>query len=487
MSRSDHALTEATVGGSLRSGSIGVGHIVFFVVSAAAPLSGVVLGVPVIIGLGNGVGAAGAFIISALILLLFSIGYTAMSRQIVNAGGFYTFIAQGLGRAAGLGAATFAIFSYTAIQAGMFGALGGYVNPLVKQYLSVNISWWIYALLGVTVCWLLGVRQVHLGATVLGIMLVLETSLILVLDAVIFVSGGASGGGPTALSWEPFDPKSIFAGAIGIAMVFAYTSFIGFEATVIYGEEAIEPRRTVPRATYIALVTMGVFYAASTWLIINSIGIEEVVAIARRDPGNFAATSIKQFLGGTAVNIMDLLIVTSIFAAVLAFHNTIARYLYALGRQGQLWSALGKTHPERQSPHVACAVQAVSAAVIVVAFAIAGAPPYTGLYVWATGIGAICIILLQAVASVAVFAYFRKSTVDNRPWHTLVAPALSVLALMSLAGISLSNFSLLVGDPGTLAISALAALPLIAALLGVGRALWLRTHRPAEYAKIGAV
>ncbi|WP_103340778.1 APC family permease [Amycolatopsis sp. CA-126428] len=485
MSQEIHSAGKGTSTGRLRSGSIGAGHIVFFVVSAAAPLSGVVLGVPVIIGLGNGIGAAGAFVVVALVLLLFSVGYTAMSRQVVNAGGFYVFVAQGLGRVAGLGAATFALFSYTAIQAGMFGALGAYVNPLVVHYTGVDIPWWIYSLIGTALCWVLGVRQVSLGARVLGVMLVLESSLIVVLDVVIFATGGASGEGPAGLSWEPFDPKAVFAGAVGIGMVFAYTSFIGFEATVIYGEEAIEPRRTVPRATYVALITMGVFYAASTWLIINSFGIDAVVGIAAQDPGGFAERSISQTLGPAAVEIMKVLIVTSIFAAVLAFHNTLARYLFALGRQGLMWTHLGRTHHERQSPHIACTVQAVSAAVLIIVFAVAGAPPYTGLYVWATGIGAICIIVLQAVASVAVFAFFRRNSVDNRPWHTLIAPALSLLVLVSLTAVSLSNFSLLVGDPGPVAVTALAALPALAALAGAGRALWLRRKRPEQYEKIG--
>lgn len=204
--------------GRLRSGSIGTGHIVFFVVSSAAPLSGVVLGVPVIIGLGNGIGAAGTFLISALILLLFSVGYTAMSRQIVNAGGCYTFVAQGLGRVPGLGAASFALFSYTAIQAGMFGALGAFVNPLVEHYLGINGPWWVYSLLGVVLCWVLGVRQVELGAKILGVMLLLETSLILVLDVVILVTGGASQAGPAGLSMQPFNPAMVFSGALGIAM-----------------------------------------------------------------------------------------------------------------------------------------------------------------------------------------------------------------------------------------------------------------------------
>ena len=37
---------------------------------------------------------------------------------------------------------------------------------------------------------------------------------------------------------------------------------------------------------------------------------------------------------------MRALLLSSIFACLLAFHNTITRYLYALGREGLLWGFL---------------------------------------------------------------------------------------------------------------------------------------------------
>lgn len=50
-----------------------------------------------------------------------------------------------------------------------------------------------------------------------------------------------------------FDPSNILVGGLadsaGIAFAFAFASFIGFEATAIYGEKAVEPKKTVPRTT----------------------------------------------------------------------------------------------------------------------------------------------------------------------------------------------------------------------------------------------
>lgn len=485
---SNPTCTESTRGTSrLRRNAIGTSHIVFFVVSAAAPLSGVVLGVPVMIGLGNGVGAAGAFLLVTAVLLLFAVGYSAMSRHIVDPGGFYTFVTRGLGRPAGLGAATLALFAYTAIQAGMFGALGAFVDRLVRSYVGDGPPWWVYSLAGVALCLWLGVRQVDIGARVLGVMLVLESVLILALDIVVAATGGARGGGAVSLSWEPFAPSAVFAGALGIALVFAHTSFIGFEATTIYGEEARNPRRTVPRATYIALVTMGAFYAISAWLLVNAFPADQVVDIARSNPEGFAAAALTAQLGAVTADVMSVLIVTSIFAAVLAFHNTLARYMFTLGRQGLMWAPLGRCHDVRQSPQTACIVQAASAVVVLVVFAVAGADPYTNIYVWATGVGAIGVIVLQLIASIAVFAFFRRHDVDHRIWHTILSPALGLIGLLVLAVTAISNFGLLIGTESVGVATAVAAILPVVALAGVGRALWLRRHSPDAYARIGSV
>ncbi len=80
-------------------------QIVFFVVAAAAPLTAMLGAVPPAISLGNGPGLPGAYVIVGIILLLFSVGFAAMSRHVINAGAFYAYIAQGLGRPFGVGAA----------------------------------------------------------------------------------------------------------------------------------------------------------------------------------------------------------------------------------------------------------------------------------------------------------------------------------------------------------------------------------------------
>ena len=125
----------------------------------------------------------------------------------------------------------------------------------------------------------------------------------------------------------------------------------GFEATTIYSEEAKEPKRTVPRATYIAVLTIGVFFLITSWLMVNAYGDDAtwqaflVSDDLGGDPTNFLFAMAGPYIGSFLTDyVMLFLFATSIFAALLAFHNAVARYAYALGREGLVPERLGRTH-----------------------------------------------------------------------------------------------------------------------------------------------
>ena len=120
----------------LRKGALGVGFIVFFVISAAGPLTAVAGGMPIGFLLGNGAGLPSLLLIVIAILLIFSAGYTAMARHVTHAGGFYAFIARGFG-----GQLLIVIPSRDAVAVvnawNVFGGrAGNIVGPLVDALLA---------------------------------------------------------------------------------------------------------------------------------------------------------------------------------------------------------------------------------------------------------------------------------------------------------------------------------------------------------------
>lgn len=112
------------------SGNLGVPSIVFMVLAGAAPLTVVGGVMPIAFGIGNGAGVPTAFILSGLGLLLFAVGFTAMTPFVRHAGAFYSYVETGLGKRTGAGTGYVALLSYTVLYAGVYALMGtgGYVN-----------------------------------------------------------------------------------------------------------------------------------------------------------------------------------------------------------------------------------------------------------------------------------------------------------------------------------------------------------------------
>ena len=427
-------------------GSIGVVGIVFLVIAAAAPLTAIGGALPIMIATGNGSGAPMAYIVAAVVLLVFSVGYAAMSSHMTDTGAFYAYVGKGLGENVGLGAAGLALLTYTAIQAGIYGLAASTLQGLVVSYGGPDLPWWLWALVLIGIVSVLGYRSIDLGAKVLGVLLVLEIGIVLALSVAVFAQGGADG-----IDVQSFTPDAFLSGSPGIALMFAIASFIGFEATAIYGEEARDPKRTVPIATYAAVIVIGAVYAVSSWAVVLAFGSNSVADAAAADPAGLTFAAAAQFLGATWSDIIQIMLVTSLFAALLAFHNAISRYVFALARRGAAPKALARTHARHGSPHVGSIFQTLSAVLVVGLFALAGADPILQLFTWMSGLATVSILVLMILTGVAIYTFFARTRVDSRTWHTKIAPVLGTLGLLVVLGLVLDNFTLLIGGSSTIA------------------------------------
>ena len=452
-------MTSATTSTEQRhglQGSIGVAGIVFLVIAAAAPLTAIGGALPVMIAIGNGPGAPAAFVIAALVLLVFSVGYSAMSHVVTDTGAFYAYVTRGLGKSVGVGGAGLALLAYTTIQAAIYGLAAATVQDLVVSYGGPDLPWWVWAFGLMAIVGVLGYRSIDLGAKVLGVLLVLEIGVIVALSVAVFAHGGAHGIDATS-----FMPTTFFEGSPGIALMFAIGSFVGFEATAIYGEEAKNPKRTVPIATYVAVITIGVLYAVASWAVVLAFGSDNVAAAANEDTAGLVFTAAATYLGPIAAGAMAVMLVTSLFAALLAFHSAISRYVFALARQGYMPRRLANVHAKHGSPSAGSLFQSVTAALLVGGFAIAGADPVLQLFTWMSGMAIVSILALMVLTSVAIIVYFRRTSADTRLWHTRIAPVLGSIGLIAITALVIDNFTTLIGGSRLLADAFLAIIAIV--------------------------
>lgn len=486
-SASASTATERPQHGRTLTGSLGVTAIVFMVVAAAAPLTVVGGAAPLGIFLGNGVGYPAMFAISAVVLLLFSVGLATMAKHVPRPGAFFTFVGYGLGRPMGLATAYLALLTYTTIQVAVYGYMGYVLEVTVTGLGGPDLPWYLYTLAVIGLVGILGYRHIELSSKVLGVMLVGEILIVLALVAAVVASGGAEG-----LSLAPFEPANIVSGAPGVGLMFAIAAFIGFEATAIFRDEAKNPSRTIPIATYVAVIGIGVFYTLASWALVMAWGPSGVVEAAAADPGAMVIITTLNYLGPIGEVIINVLLITSMFACVLSFHNVITRYQHSMSTAGVLPRRLGDVHHRHLSPHTSSLVQTATAAVFIVAFAVLGLDPVLAVFTWFSGVATLAIAILMAITSVAVIVYFtRKRQGVASLWHTVIAPTLGLIGLVGSAVIITAYFPMLVGDVdaegvpafGALSI-ALIAVILLVPIAGYVQAMVLKARDPMAYERI---
>src|SRR4051794_13891674 len=110
--------------GALAADRLGVAAVLFFVMSAAAPLTVVAGTLTTAYAVTGTLGLPAAFVAVGVLLGVFSVGYVTMSRHLPHAGAFYAYVSHGLGRTLGVSAAWVSLLAYDLIQVSLYGAIG---------------------------------------------------------------------------------------------------------------------------------------------------------------------------------------------------------------------------------------------------------------------------------------------------------------------------------------------------------------------------
>jgi amino acid transporter len=465
--------------GALARDRLGIPAVLAFILAGVAPLTvsaGVIPSAYATTGL---TGIPAAFLVIAVTLALFATGYMAMARRITNAGAFYAFIAAGLGRIPGTAAALVALLAYSFLQVALYGAFGPAAASLAAAHLGVHARWWVWALAAWAVITVLGLLRVDVTGKVLGVLTGAEI-IVIAAEAISGLSHPAGG----HLSFTTLSPSALTSagfGAFGVLAVVAVLGFTGFEQAPVLGEEARHPRRTIPVTTYLALALIGLVYAGAAWAMAAHAGTSHVAAAATAQGPGLLFTLGSGALGQAA----QWLFLSSLFAAMLAFHNCCWRYAFALGREGVLPGVLSRTG-SNNIPKTASLVQSMTALAVIAGYALAGAPPMQDLFFDLGTTGGFGLLLLYALTSFAVIVFFARNPSQETTWARLIAPALAAILLTGIAILAVQHYATLLGvSPGSAPAWALPAGYAAAAAAGLGWGLIIKIRRPDVYATIG--
>jgi amino acid transporter len=481
------ATTPATLAGkatTLAPNRLGTGAVVCFTLAATTPITVVGAVFPTGLAITGLIAIPLAFTAIGIVLAVWAPGYVAMGRYIGNAGALYAYVARGLGRPAGVAAAWLALASYNALQVGLYGAVGVAVQPLLVRWLNWDPAWWAIALVVWALVAVLGLLQVELNGRVLAVLLIAEIAIIL-LYAIANLRHPADG----HLSVNALAPSNLAGHGIGAALALGMLAFVGVEGAVGYSEECKNPKRTVPLATFTAIAVTIIVYTLSTWSQTVAVGPDHIIETAQADGPAMYFTLAAANLGGWAADIGRVLFVTSLIAALLSFHNAVARYTFALGREAVLPRRLAHTGTRTNAPVLGSLTQSAIGLLVICGYAIAGWDPLIHLFFLLGTAGGLGVLVLITITSVAVIGYFAQHPELNAAepaWRRVAAPTIASIALVGVSYLALTRIDTLLGvAPNSPLPWAIPTTIAVLAAAGVGWGLYLRTAHPQVYATIG--
>lgn len=445
----------------LKHGAISGIALVFLVIAAAAPLGASATNTPLIFMLGNGPAAAFDFVIIGILLLIFSVGFTAMSTHITNAGAFYAYISMGLGKRFGTASGFIAVAAYNLLSVYLVSAGGTFAASILEQELGLVVPWWGVSLVLAAIILLFSYFGIEGGTKFLMVCLVCEITILAIVDFSVVFNEGLG-----AYSLSVFSLDTLVnggaAGGIGLGVCFAFLCFIGFEATAIFGEETKNPRKTIPRATFAAVIIIGVVYSFSAWSVTaatGASGAEIFAGAGAADPTSVVSVSevaydhmyhdVAVYYCGEGVgHLFNWFLLISNFASWMAAHGMASRYLYSFSRANLLPKPLEKTN-KAKSPFIACCVNMVLGLGISFIMAACGLDPYSQVGAICSAIAIVGIMAMEIIVNIAVIRYLRKHNNEEGFGHnifqTTIAPVLAFVGMGYILFLVLSNFNLLTG------------------------------------------
>ncbi|QIN30113.1 APC family permease [Brevibacterium luteolum] len=466
----------------LAARTLGVKELVFLIIAASAPLTVLAGGATTSFAVTGDLGVPVGYLVLGAVLIFFAIGYGRMSSFVRNAGAFYAYISTGIGTRLGIGASFLAMAAYNAMQIGLYGIFGFVTASFINDKLGTSLPWWACALAALIIVAVLGVRKVDLSASVLAVIVSLEFLVVIIVSAISVAVA------PEGLSAEPFLPEHWLTGSLGTLLAFGIAAFMGFESGAIYSEETKDPQRSVSKATFIAVAIIGAFYALSAWAFAMGVGPSQIIAGSQELGPDLMFAFLGEHVPVVFTDIAFILFVTSIFAALMAFHNAAARYFFSLGRARVLPAWLGHTGARTQAPVAGSLTQSGLAVVFIIVFALAGMGselgplfPVLTMFTWLTNTAAFGMVLLLCLTSLAVIGYFRTRTGAHPAFVRLWAPIIATVGLGIIFVLIMLNFDAMIDAEGSPLTWILPGAMVGTGLIGLAWGQYLKSRRPDIY------
>ncbi len=326
----------------LRAGSLSQVQTLAQSIAVIAPTGAPVMTIPLVFGLA-GEGAAIAFLISTIGVLLVALNVNQFARRSASPGSLYTYITDHMHPRWGVLAGWALLIAYVGTAASVSAGVTNYANVVLRD----SFGWQMFPVLLTTfvaaIACYLAYRDIQISTRLMLWLQAASVALISFITVGVIVRHG----------WRPdmaqLTLQGVTAEKLRLGLVLAIFSSVGFESATSLGSEARDPLINIPRAVKWSAILAGVFFFLCAY--------SEVLAFRGgpqslgQSPAPMHVLAQQVGLPPLAGTLTDLGAVVTFFSCFLACITAAARVLFLMSRHGALHSILGEAHELNQTPH----------------------------------------------------------------------------------------------------------------------------------------
>ncbi|MDR3456307.1 MAG: APC family permease [Verrucomicrobiae bacterium] len=290
-----------------------------------------------------------SYAVGTVMLLFVAFNLNQFAKRTTNSGSMYTYASSGLGFTGGALCGWCLVWAYLFI--GLAGTTGFtiFAGKLLEMIHITAPPVLLFAVC-ISVCFLLAYFDIKISTLV---MLGAEAfSCFFILTLCLVVLGHHHFAPDTA----QFSLKGVSLSTLGMGVVVAIFSLVGFESSTAFGEEAVNPLKTIPKSIIWSLVLTGAFFIFVCYTEVLGIQgykdtLDKVDAPLNVLSGMYGVSFLSPLLSVGAM--------FSFFALALSCMNAGARVMFAMGRHDFFPPFTSVAHAKYSTPHVAVGVMAV--------------------------------------------------------------------------------------------------------------------------------
>ena len=324
-----------------------------------------------------------AFLLATLAMYLEVNTLYHLAKRHSSAGGYYGYVANAFGPVPATVVGLLYVLYQVTSTAAIPTYIGGAVLPaFLDYYFHIVLPAWIWVpliLVFVIVPITLAILGIRPQITTLKYASLFEVSFLAVIGAIVIAKAPDN----TLAVFNPFAwpqyakdfaPYGGPAGALGLAMVFSITSFIGYGGSAPLGEEVKHPRQIL-RALTLGVFIVGAVLTEMAYAIVVGWGVNNLNNLVNNPNPDVSTIPgiivMGLYLGMVGALGLFLVAMNSAFSDAVSMQSNAGRVYFAMARDNVIPKWFAKIHPKFHTPYRALAFIGTASSIGAIATAFA--------------------------------------------------------------------------------------------------------------------